>query len=476
MKNRFDYNSMIPKIFIYLMGFGAIILALTWVLQTLFMNTFYEQMKINEVEKISSQIEEQYRSGDQLLGDTIQRLATSDDVYVIIETLDGSVTFSPNSESMFLGDFFNREKTEIKKRLTKNPRSSVSLSLSYKEDDYNVLAYGKLLNSTRDNYVLLYIISPLYPMSSTITILQDQLIMITIIALILAIILSFFLSRKIAKPLGHITKTAVELGRGNYDIHFESDSFTEIDTLADTLNTVTAELNKTNQYQQDLIANVSHDLKTPLTMIKSYAEMIRDISGDSPQKRDAHLQVIIDETDRLNTLVSDMTSLSRMQSGQIQLERVEFDLVETVASVMETYNILAEQEGYVFTVNMPDYPVVLSGDQGKMKQVISNLISNATKYCGQDKAIEISITITGNNLAVFRVSDHGQGISPGELPHVWDRYFKTSTNHVRTTEGSGLGLSICKEILILHGYRYGADSVLEKGSTFWFSAPCDVLK
>ena len=212
--------------------------------------------------------------------------------------------------------------------------------------------------------------------------------------------------------------------------------------------------------------NGSVPKEKPLTMIRSYAEMIRDLSGDNPEKRNAHLQVIIDEANRMSRLVGDMATITAMQTKKMVLHKEASDLSAMTASILASYEILQEQEGYDFKFNAPKECFVYA-DADKIKQVIANLTGNAVKYCGEDKVIEVSIRRIGK---VFRleVSDHGPGIKPEELPHVWDRYYKTSTNYVRETSGTGLGLSIVKEILTLHGANYGVESKVGKGSTFWF--------
>ena len=130
--------------------------------------------------------------------------------------------------------------------------------------------------------------------------------------------------------------------------------------------------------QKDLIANVSHDLRTPLTMVKSYAEMIRDLSGDNPQKRNAHLQVIIDEADRLNLLVNDMLTLSRMQSGAIVIEKTHFNIKEAVEGILLSYKLLMEEDGYRINLDCRG-DILVDADPERMKQVFSNLINNALK-------------------------------------------------------------------------------------------------
>ena len=256
------------------------------------------------------------------------------------------------------------------------------------------------------------------------------------------------------------------MGKGDYNVKFEADSYSEINNLAATLNTAAYELGMADTRQRDLIANVSHDLKTPLTMIRSYAEMIRDLSGDNPEKRNAHLQVIIDETDRMSQLVSDMASVSAMRTNKVVLEKDFFDLSSVAASILASYQLLQEQEGYNFVFNTPKDCIVYA-DKNKIEQVISNLTGNAIKYCGEDKVVIVNIKRVGKKWRL-EVSDNGPGIKPEELPHVWDRYYKTSTNYVRPTNGTGLGLAIVKEILTLHHCNYGVDSKFGKGSTFWF--------
>ena len=342
----------------------------------------------------------------------------------------------------------------------------VSFEISSGVDKYSTLAYARYLRKTEDNEVYLYIFSPLYPVSSTVDILKNQLFYVTLITLIGAFSLAIYFANRISKPIKDLTTTAKDMGRGNYDVKFVGNSYSEINNLAAALNTAAYELGNADARQKDLIANVSHDLKTPLTMIRSYAEMIRDLSGDNPEKRNTHLQVIIDESERMGHLVSDMATISAMQTKKIVLEKTAFDLSAVSASILASYDIYQEQDGYDFVFNAPKDCIVFA-DKDRIAQVISNLTNNAVKYCGEDKYIALTIRKVGRKYRL-EVSDHGPGIKPEELPHVWERYYKTSTNYVRETSGTGLGLSIVKEILMLHNANYGVESKVGKGSTFWF--------
>lgn len=467
--NSFDYRSIKVRLWMYFMAFGLGVLALIWFLQLFLMNNYYEQMKIGEVSRVATSISHSFQKDTENLSYKIQELSIANDFYVIMESTNGMLLFSPDQElSRPIEAYFN-ETIKLKNLLNEGLNSEVSFRIDSGLENYETLAYGRHITTFAGEQAYLYIFSPLYPVSSTVSILTHQLSLVTVTTIILAFILSIYFARRISKPIDDMTKSAKEMSKGNYHVTFQGNSYSEINNLADTLNSAAYELGMADNRKKDLIANVSHDLKTPLTMIKSYAEMIRDLSGDNPQKRNNHLQVIIDETERLNRLVTDMSTVSAMQTYKVVLQRENFDLGEAVNSILSSYNILAEQEGYNFKLTKPK-ECFTYGDEDKIKQVLSNLINNAVKYCGKDKVIIINIKRIGKKFRV-EISDHGPGISQEELPHVWDRYYKASSNYVRSTTGTGLGLSIAKEILTLHHADYGVISKLGKGTTFWFELP-----
>ena len=467
-KVKFDRNSIRFRLWLYFLSLVIGIVALIWLLQVFFLNIGYEDMKVKEVDRIASSIYHAYNKNDENLTQNIQELSVSNDFYVMMESGGTLLLFTPEQESIVPVYRYQNQIPRLKVGLekSKSPASPVYFKFGTTYEKYSTLAYARYLDRTPGSEVLLYIFSPLYPVTSTVKILKHQLLNVTTIILIIAFIMITYLSSRISMPIKSITNAAKQMGKGNYNVKFEADSYSEINNLAATLNTAAYELGMADTRQRDLIANVSHDLKTPLTMIRSYAEMIRDLSGDNPEKRDAHLQVIIDETERMNQLVSDMASVSAMRTNKVVLEKEIFDLSSVAASILASYQLLQEQEGYNFVFNAPKDCFVCA-DKNKIEQVISNLTSNAIKYCGEDKTVIVNIKRTGKKWRLD-VSDNGPGIKAEELPHVWDRYYKTSTNYVRPTSGTGLGLAIVKEILTLHCSNYGVDSKVGKGSTFWF--------
>lgn len=490
LKSKFDFKSIKFKLWIYFIGFALILISLIWLLQIFFLNNYYEKMKIQETTNIADELIEYYNDKDQDLGKLMERIdaisySNENDLYIRVETGAGTPIIPPT-----YGEYgkFYRYSPQIQQLRIKLETSvfndhEVSIISSSEKDTTRILSYACYISKATSGFTsqenqamsyILYIISPLYPVKSTVAILRVQLIYITVIAALLALTLALYLASRISRPIKEITNSAAEMGKGNYGVKFKGGHYSEITDLADTLTNASRELEKTDMYQKDLIANVSHDLRTPLTMIKSYAEMIRDLSGDNPPKRESHLAVIIDETDRLNTLVNDMLNMSKMQSRSIALERSNFDLKKTAESILNSFEILAEKEGYQFKFNCPS-SVIINGDEAKIKQVLSNLVNNAVKYCGEDKTVIINIKKTSRKMRC-EVIDHGAGIAPDEINHVWERYYKSSTHHVRPTEGSGLGLSIVKEILTLHKANYGVNSKVGKGSTFWFEMDMVKLK
>jgi len=474
LKLNLDRKSLKFKIWLYFVLFAALLMGILWFLQIVFLDTYYEEMKISQTRKVANSIIDRY--GEPNLVEYISTLSYKNDLFIHIESGDGTIIFSPAQNlvrpGIWGGDIYLAEMGVIKRNLIRSNQESVSTFLNDRRSGNRTLAYGAWMrDSEGERAAILYIFSPLFPTESTVEILSDQLKYVTLISLALAFALSLLISSRISRPIVKITKSASRLAEGNYGVTFEAGEYSEIIQLADTLNYTSRELAKTENLRRDLIANVSHDLRTPLTMVRSYAEMIRDLSGDNPEKRNAHLQVIIDEADRLNLLVGDLLTLSKMQSGVEELHIAKFCLRDTIQSVLNSYGILAEQEGYRFICQC-DPDIIVTADEARIRQVLSNLVGNAVRYStGENKEITIRGIKKGEAVRC-EVSDRGQGIPEEELPHIWERYYRSSSNRSRNTAGTGLGLSIVKEILKMHRANFGVTSRLNEGSTFWFELPC----
>ena len=303
----------------------------------------------------------------------------------------------------------------------------------------------------------------LTPVETVVKTVRNQYLWIGIIMSVVALATAVFISKLITKPMEKMNKSAKRLAKGDYGVDFTVQGYREIDELADTLNYAAEELAKADHLQKELVANVSHDLRTPLTLIKGYSEVMRDIPGENKAE---NIQIIIDETARLSDLVSDVLDLSRIQSGMRKPDIQEFSLTDTVKETMQRYERLTKQDGYSIVFNA-EGDVSVMADRVMILQVVYNLINNAINYTGEDKKVWVEQTVRDDTVRIS-VTDSGEGISEEQLGAIWDRYYKVDKVHRRATVGTGLGLSIVKQILELHEAKYGVDSTVGEGSTFWF--------
>ncbi len=463
MRQRFaDFKSLKYQLWLYFAVFAAFIMVILWLLQIILLNTFYEQMKLRQMEALGDSIVEQY--GTSGFENFVNESAFQNGVIIQLLDQNGNELLSTN----LFGGRPPRDNLWqlriIQEQLTLHGGGKAFV-LDQEFMHTHAAAYMAQLSDTDGSSVYLFLNSPLAPVDATTQVLQNQLLIVTLISLVLAFVLAYFISRKLSRPIADITASARALGAGNYHVTFHQGGYTEINQLSDALNHTAVELSRTDELRRDLIANVSHDLRTPLTIIKSYAEMIRDISGGNEEKRNQHASVIVDEADRLSLLVNDILDLSKMEAGTTTLECTTFDLSELAEEIVERFRGFAD--GYQFETDCTS-PALVYADQKKLEQVLYNLLINAMHFTGSDKRVIVRVK-KRNRQVQLTVTDTGCGIAPEDIPLVWDRYYKASRTNKRSAVGSGIGLSIVKNILILHHAAYGIDSAPGNGSTFWFT-------
>ena len=439
-----------------LIVFSIIILLIMWGSQIMFLTLFYERYQINNLDKVMKELQ-----GNTYTSQELESIAYKNNI--CIEYIYNNEVYLFNS--LDNNCILNNKNIGIKKIINNFINSSESKEIIKLNDPTNKTR-SILYNIKTENNEYIILNTALEDVNSTTSVLRSQLIYITLIIILLAIIVSVYLSKKLNKPIINITKEAKKLAKGNHELNIEESNIKEIDDLRIALNYASKEINKTDELRRDLLANVSHDLKTPLTMIKAYAEMIRDINKEDEKKRKENLNIIIDETDRLNILVNDILSLSKLEANQETLELSEFDLVDLINNIIKKYNIIKETENYKFILKMPKKAIVL-GDVNKISQVIYNLINNAINYTGDDLTITIEV-IEKKKSYLVNIIDTGKGIKEEELNLIWNKYYKNEKNHKRNKVGTGVGLSIVKNILDRHKFNYGVKSKKGNGTTFYF--------
>ena len=454
------------------MIFTLLILLLLWVFQYFFIENYYRSAKKRDMAVAASRISSNSDMDKDDLEKLVYETAFKNAMNVKIVDKFGNEIFKENnmgSLSLLAQDKFGTTTFDLIGKYTESGGQTYSEVIS---NDYFKMKELVLVTSfgldTDGTERYLIIEASIEPLASTTKIIREQLIYISIILFELAFIVTIIISRRLSKPIADITKTAKDFGAGDYDVSFNAKGYAEVEELSNVLENAKDEIKKVTDLRKELIANVSHDLRTPLTMVKAYAEMIRDLSGDNPVKREEHLKVIIDESDRLSNLVNDLLAISRIESGNMELNKQHFSIVEKLNDCMTRYKLLIEQEGYDIQY-IPDEDREVYADMEKIDQVIYNFINNAINYSGEEKIIRV-VQKNMHDCVRIEVVDNGQGISKELLPKVFDRYYR-GEKYKRDVVGTGLGLSICKEILKKHDFAFGVQSTEGVGSTFWFEIP-----
>lgn len=449
MKNKLGF-----KIWLYLIAFSIAILLLLWCFQILSLKDYYEFSTKKEISKTVEKVKKLYN--DPNYADYFDKLSYDNDM--CIELYDGIVRVYSSFSCTSTAIEFSREK----KAFIKSDTTSQGYEVSNGLDD-KVLLYGIKLDDNKYAFIQ----ASLIPVDSTVSILKKQLLFVSFFICVLSVLVAYFISRKISKPIEDINDNAKKLSKGIYDVKFDENSTVqEINELNKTLNYTSSELAKTENLRRELLANVSHDLKTPLTMIKAYAEMVRDLTYNNKEKRESNLNVIITESDRLNLLVNDILDLSKYQSGSIKLEYETFDLVPFIKEITKRYDIYEEKNGYDITCKCKGH-IYVNADKKRLEQVMYNLINNAINYTGDDKKVYVFVREENDKVRV-EVKDTGKGIKEEDLSLIWDKYYKADKTYSRITVGTGIGLSIVKNILMLHKLNYGVESTVNEGTTFYF--------
>ncbi|MEG0181578.1 MAG: HAMP domain-containing sensor histidine kinase [Peptostreptococcaceae bacterium] len=465
------------KIFYYILGFVGVLLILLWLMQTVFLDSFYKDIKTRSIksygERVSQYIKEEDYSEklskinsenyinirivndkgkdvymSNFMPDSLIHKLSPYDIYVMYDK-----TLKHNGESL---EFYTR-----RGNLVHNEGQSQYSQI--KEKDIKSLVYTKVSNDYRGNNVLIMLNTQITPVNSTVETIRVQLVYISVILIVLSVILAFLISKKISKPIIIINESAKELARGNYNVVFKGEGYLEIEELNSTLNYASNELSKVDKLRKEIIANISHDLRTPLTMITGYGEIIRDIEEENTQE---NIQIIIDEAKSLSKLVTDILDISKIESGNQNVILKPINITKSINSQIQRYSKLVESEGYKIEFNY-DSNVFVLGDEVKLSQVIYNTINNGINYTGKDKKVIVNQVVDREYITI-EVIDSGNGISEEMIPHIWERYYRGEENHKRDVVGSGLGLSIVKEIINIHGGECGVDSEKGKGSRFWF--------
>ncbi len=489
------------KLFAYLALFTAFILLVVWIMQIGLLKYFYSQSKYEELDTADRVITGAIMTSPSELEKTVHDCAAAYLLCIRVFQVDGPtahqlvsaevsgdclihrisdqyLTYLYNEaiangglyekrlspESLFLTNPEATTGRDNEETFPKREEVRDRFHPPLAEHDVNMIHVRVITGNMGESYILM-LNSELEPLNATVQTLKTQFWVIAFILLWGALFLAILISRNISSPIKKMNRAAKRLAKGRYDADFRAGGYREVVELSNSLTEASEHLARTDRLQKELIANISHDLRTPLTMIVGYSEVMRDLPGENTPE---NVQVIIDETERLAQLVNDLLDLSKLQAGSRTPKMEIFNLTELIEATMMRYEKLTQKDSYRVEYES-DVSVDIRADRTMLLQVIYNLINNAINYTGDDKLVRVTQKLSEDGRRVrVSVTDSGAGIAPDQIPLIWDRYYKIDKVHRRAMIGTGLGLSIVKQILEAHRTTYGVESKLGEGSTFWF--------
>lgn len=287
--------------------------------------------------------------------------------------------------------------------------------------------------------------------------LLGQMVWAVAAASAVALLIAPLLVRYITRPLLRMTAASEAMAAGDYDQHVLTSSGDEVGVLARSFNRMAYEVQRARQTQREFVANISHDLKTPLTSIIGFSQILADGSADTRLSQRA-VQVINQEARRMKRLTEELLDLARLEAGQVPLRRQPINLTVLLADVFNRYATLCPRSDIEMRDLHAPEPLELLGDPDRLTQVIVNLLDNAIKFCRPEGFVELTSGIA-NGQAQVAITNSAEGLAPDETERIFDRFYRTDHARARVEGGTGLGLAIVREIVAAHGGHVHAESV-----------------
>jgi len=293
-----------------------------------------------------------------------------------------------------------------------------------------------------------------------------------LIALLLSLVLAFALSRWVADPLQQVVVAARNYPKGSEEMKPVSPRGPrEVQDLTRAFNSMVKRVNSTQRSQRDFVANVSHELKTPLTSVQGFAQAILDGTADTPEARKQAAQIIYDEAGRMHRMALDLLDLARFEAGTADLKMSSVDMGPLLRGIIEKFALQAQKAGVHLQMDVPSDLPLLIGDGDRLAQVFTNLVDNALKYTPTKGHVTLSAANVGNEMELS-ITDTGEGVPDEALPHLFDRFYQVDPSRAGGEKhGAGLGLAIVQEITQAHGGRISVRSQAGHGTTFVIHLP-----
>lgn len=491
--------SITKKLFIITALVFAVFIGSTLVIQSLFFEKFYIYKKKGDLVATIDKLKAEYnKSSEDKLEGLVEEYEIKNNIEIIVLDNSSSVKVLkflppyPNNKSGMgrvkeLADFIKIWLEEDKNLRNLDAKNTVVFSNVREERaPKNMIAVSP--NDGKNE--IFFALTSLQPVNEAVSVIERLYLYFCIGAVFFIILLSFIYSNMIAKPLVKINKVATKLGRLDFTEKCEVQTKDEIGNVAASLNFLSENLDnaltslkeanskleediekerKLEKIRRDFVAAVSHELKTPISLIDGYAVGLKDNIFEDKDK-DYYLDIIIDETEKMGNLVSDMLDLSYLESGSFKLTREEFDLISLIKITLKKYETLMSEKNISLELELLK-EIKVFADWRRLEQVLTNFITNAIRHVNENGNIYINTLCEEDYIAV-EVENTGSHIGEEELSKIWDKFYKIDKSRNRKLGGTGIGLSIVKNILSHHGYPFGALNT-ERGVKFYFKVPKD---
>ncbi len=313
----------------------------------------------------------------------------------------------------------------------------------------------------------LFIHTPMPEIEKTIAEVRDMMLKAVVVTILITFILIYFISKQITKPLKQMNTVAKQIASGDFDKRIEREGEDEISELASSLNYMASELGKIESTRKSFIANVSHDMRSPLTSIQGFVTAILD-GTVPPQKHEKYLNIVLNESHRLIKMANDILELNQLEEGNLALKKSTFDIHEMIRDLIENFNPRIQEKEVTVNLILDKKTQQVIADPEKIARVVQNLLDNAFKFVNNQGIIEVETVAKQNKVWVY-IRNSGPMIPKEEQQVIWERFYKADLSRGKDKKGMGIGLVIVKEIMKQHQEKLGIQSEEGEMVTFYFS-------
>lgn len=331
------------------------------------------------------------------------------------------------------------------------------------------LVLGQPILRGQDFFGGVYVLSSIDRIDQSLQIVRNLLVLSGIGVFFLALGLTWVLSRKLSDPLIQMKRVTRQIAKGDMSARVKVTSGDEIGALAQAINDMALDLQRTRTTQKEFFANISHELRTPLTYLEGYAKVLKEGLYQTEEEKGQYLDIIRHESKRLSRLVQDLSDLSKMESGQLELYFEWIDLAEVVQNAVRKTKFKAKEKGLKLCVQIPDDLPAVRADGIRMEQILINLLDNAIRYT-ENGCIWVQVNFDRDEVTIH-IEDTGIGIPEEELPYLFERFYRVDKSRSRQYGGTGLGLAIVNQLVELHGGKIEVSSQMGEGTRFTIILP-----